>query len=111
MHLGEPVELALRFLDSLFRQSAFVDFGAVLVDLHPTLFGLAQFLLDGFELLAQVIFTLALVHIAFDLGLNLVAQFQNAELVIDQPGNDLQAFRGILCLQDLLFFPGAGIDA
>ena len=78
--------------------------------LHGALFGFAQLFLDGLELLAQVVFALALVHVALDLGLDLVAQFQNVQLVVDHLGDQLQALGGILEFEHLLLLFGAGVD-
>jgi hypothetical protein len=72
--------------------------------------GLSQLLFDGFELLSQIVFPLALVHVSLDLGLDLVTQLQNFQLVMQQLGDGLEAFGGVLYLQHLLLFIGGGVD-
>ena len=97
-------EFSLGFLHGLLGQLFFFDLGPVFLELDGGLIGLPKLLLDGLELLAQVVLPLPLVHVSLDLGLNLVAQLQNFQLMMKQLGNRLEAFGGILYLQNLLFF-------
>ncbi|OPY14804.1 MAG: hypothetical protein A4E69_00974 [Syntrophus sp. PtaB.Bin138] len=110
MHPGEPVQFALRLLLRLLRQVLFRDFLAVLLDLDLGLVRFAQLLLDRLELLAEIIFPLALVHVALDLGLDLAAQLQDLDLMIDQTGHLLEALLDVQGFQNPLLLLHGGVD-
>ena len=61
---------------------ALVKAGSQLVDLSLSLIGLAEFLLDRFQLLTEKELSLALLHVRLDLVLDFRAKFQNLDLAI-----------------------------
>ena len=68
------------------------------------LVGLAQFLLDGLHLLAQVVLALALRDLVLDVGLNLGAELQHFHFPRQLPVQALQAHFQIEALQQFLLF-------
>ena len=73
-HPREPVELLGGFLLHLGRHACGFDLLPQLLDILLALVQLADFLLDGFQLFAQVVIALRLLHLVLDFGLDLVAQ-------------------------------------
>ena len=78
--LPETVELAQRRLVGVLRHLRGFDLLAKLVDVGLGRIGFAELVLDGLELLAQVVLALVLVHLLLDVGLDLVAEFEHVEL-------------------------------
>ena len=68
--------------------------------------GLAQLLLDGAQLLAQVVLALLLVHPGLRFGLDLLAQVEHVEPLLDQHAQAAQALDRIEDLQQLLALVG-----
>ncbi len=90
---------------SLFQAKLqFLDFPALF-------FSFAQFLLQDLDMLPEVILLLGLVHLAFHLGLNLFAQFQDFDLAVNQTQDPAQAFYDVEGLQQFLFFGLGDIEA
>ncbi len=76
----------------------------VLLDFESCLIRLAQFFLDGFELLPQEVFPLGFLYLGLGFGLDLLTQFQNLHLS-GQDGDQLPHFVGHTVEdQDLLSF-------
>jgi hypothetical protein len=70
----KPVELLGSLLLHVGRHACGFDLLPQLLDVLLALVQLANFLLDGFELFAQVVIALRLLHLVLDFGLDLVAQ-------------------------------------
>ncbi len=67
---------------------------------------LAEFRLDNAHLLAQIHLALAAAHLLLNLPVDLVAQFQHADLAVQHHGDFTQSFVGIHRLQDMLAIAG-----
>ncbi len=80
-HFRQPLQLAIALLEGLRGHSGLFHLLAKLVDFRLAVVGFAQLFVDGLELLAQQILTLALAHLFLHLFLDLVAQFQNLEFL------------------------------
>ena len=80
-HLAEPVELSQRFLLRLLGHLRRLDLLAELIELPGAVVGLAELLLDGLQLLAQVVLALALAHLGLHLRLDLRAQLEDLDLL------------------------------
>ena len=91
--LLQPVELALRGLHRVLRQSGGLDLLAQLVRLRGLLVHLAELLLDRLELLAQEVLALALLHLGLDLRLDPRADRDQLELAREQLRQAPQALR------------------
>ena len=63
---------------------------------------LAEFFLDGFELLAQEVLALGLVHLALGLGLDLLLHGQDFDFLGENLADLPQALQWVLDLQDRL---------
>ncbi len=73
-HPRKPVELLGSLLLHLCRHACGFDLLPQLLDILLALVQLADFLLDGLQLFAQVVIALRLLHLVLDFGLDLVAQ-------------------------------------
>ena len=73
-HPREPVELLGGFLLHLVRHACGFDLLPQLLDVLLALVQLADLLLDGLQLFAQVVIALRLLHLVLHFGLDLVAQ-------------------------------------
>ncbi len=73
-------------LAHLVGQRERVELGAQLIDLGLLLVGLAELLLDGFELLAQEVLALRLVDLGAHVGLDLGAELEDLELARQDAG-------------------------
>ncbi len=82
-HAGEAIEFADRLLLRFLGHLGLLDLLAKLRDLALLIVAVAQFLLDGLHLLAQVVLALVLLQLGLDLALDLVADLQHLE-VLDQ---------------------------
>src|SRR5690606_30200173 len=78
--LRQPVKLAIGFLERFLGHARFVDLAPVFLDLDRLFIALAQFALDGLQLLAQIVLALHLFHLALGFALNLAAQFEHFQL-------------------------------
>ena len=92
-HAREPRELLQGLFLHVFRHAGGFDLLAQLVDLALALVLLAQFLLDGLELLAQVVVALRLLHLVLHLGLDLGAQLLHLDLLGQMLVQQLQPAR------------------
>ena len=79
------------------------DRGMYIFDVALPFVLFAQFFLDGFHLLAQVVLALRLLHPVLHLALNLVAQLLNFELFRQVLVDFLQSRPNISCLERVLF--------
>ncbi len=110
VHPGEALELPVRLFLRFLGQVFFLDFGPVFLHFAAGFVNFAQFLLNGLELLAEVVLPLVLLHVPLDLGLDFVADLQDLDLVVDQLGHLFEALLYIHNLEDFLFFGCIGID-
>ena len=110
VHARKPLQLALGLAGGLGRQVLLLDLGAVLIDLDRALVLVPELGLDGFELLAQVVFALFLVHVPLDLVLDFLAQIEDLELLVDDAGDLLQPLADREDLQHLLLFLRGGVE-
>ena len=101
-HLRQPPHLLLRLLLHLVGHLGGADLLLQLVDLPGHEVALAQLALDGPHLLPQVILPLALVHLILHLGVDLVLQLQQVQLLGQEDAQLLQPGRRVEGLQDLL---------
>jgi len=112
--LGHAVQLAAGLLLRLLGHPGFLDLPAELLDLDLLLIGLAQFMLDGLELLAQEVLALDLLHLRLGLRLDLAAQLQNFQLLVEDGHQPAELGRDVVDLQELLAFlqvdPDVGCD-
>ena len=107
MLLLEALDLDQRFRLDLLRHAGGFDLLAELVRRGGFAAGLAQLLLNGAELLAQVVLALLLVHPGLRLGLDLLAQVQHVEPLLDEHAEPAQALHRVEQLQQLLPLIGA----
>ena len=84
MHVGKAFNLPLGFFSYFVRKILLFNFLTVFFCLCTFAFRITQLLLDSFQLLSQIVITLALIKIAFDLWLDFISQFQNFHLMIHQ---------------------------
>ena len=66
--------------------------------------------MDGLQLFAQVVFSLGLVDFSLDLRLDLVAEFQNLDLLVDEDRHLPQALLDRNGLQNILLFGDAHVQ-
>ena len=101
-HLGEPVELAQRFLPDRVGQPGGVKLFPQLVDLLGLLVTFAELLLDRLHLLAQEVLALVLADFGLHLRLDLRAELEDLELLDEQtvervhPGADIERLEHLL---------------
>ena len=81
-HELELLELSLCLLARLSWHLSELDLFLDLLDVRP-LVALAQFLLDGLDLLVQVEVTLVLLHLAFDAATNLLVHVEDVHLAVE----------------------------
>ena len=102
MHALELLEVALDldqgFLGHLHRRQLLAEGG----DLFAQFRALAQFLLDGLELLAEVVFPLALIHLATGFHGDLLLHFQQLNLALQQLIHALEPQARVGNLEDFL---------
>ncbi len=98
----EAVQLLVGDLLHLGRQAELLDPLAQLVQLLLLLAQLAQLLLDGLELLAQVVLALGLGHLALDLRIDLRAELEDLALAVQKLEDELHPLLQVDRLEDLL---------
>ena len=106
-HLAQPVELPQRFLLRLLGHLRRLDLLAELVELPRAVVGLAELLLDGLELLAQVVLALPLAHLGLHLRLDLRAQLEDLHLLGERGDQPLQTRLDVGGFEQLLLHRGA----
>ncbi len=79
------------FSVDLLGHAGLADLGGVLVDLGLDLVVLAELLLDRLELLAQEVLPLRLGHLLLDAVLDLGAELEDLELLLQEPRRRLEA--------------------
>jgi len=111
VHPLQALQFPLGFLFCLFRKVLLSNLGPILLDFYLALILFTQLFLDRFKLLTQVKLPLALVHVLLDLRLDLLSQFKDLKLSVDQAGNLFQTFLHVLGLEGLLLFVFAHVEA
>ena len=104
MHAFEPAELPFGFFANFRRQLRFLDLPAVQIDFFLQFVAFTQFLLDCFHLLPQIKLTLALVHFAARLRIDVVLDFENFGLLRHQLVRPAQAIDRVHQFENLLRF-------
>ncbi len=99
-HLFHAAQLALGLFFRLLRHPGLDDLFAVLLDLEGLLILLAEFLLDGLELLPQEIIALHLFHLRLSFSLDLAPEFQDLQFLGKDVGQLEQLFADAVDLQD-----------
>ncbi len=80
MNASKPLQFAVRlFLDAL-GHSGLGDGFLEFLDIGAAAVGVAEFLLDCLKLLVQVVLSLRFINSAFDLGVDLLGEFEDVEL-------------------------------
>jgi hypothetical protein len=102
-HAGKPRQFLQRFFLGLLRHACGFDLLAQFFNVLLALVDLAEFLLDGLQLLAQVVVALRLLHLVLYFGLDLVAQLLDFQLFGEVLMNAFQPGHHIGGLQQLLF--------
>ncbi len=101
-HALEPLELAFRLLAGLLRQLGLLNLVDIVVDFRPAIFGLAQFLLNRFQLLPQEVILLGLVHLLARVALDLLAQGQHLLFPAEMADQHAQLVLEIVSLKNFL---------
>ena len=109
-HGLQAVELLGGHLLHVRRQPGLLQALLQLVELLLLLAHLAQLLLDGLELLAQVVLALGLRHLAFHGGVDLVGELENLPLAVEQLQDQLHPGLEVDRLQDGLLLLDGDID-
>ncbi|MCG3159280.1 MAG: hypothetical protein JMDDDDMK_00266 [Acidobacteria bacterium] len=91
MHAFELLQLAINFLFDGFRHFALRHLLAVLRDVFGQFVAFAKFLLDGFQLLAQIKLALRAVNLAFGLRVDLLLDGQHFDLFVQKFVDAMQA--------------------
>ena len=105
-HARQARQLLQGLLLHVLGHAGGVDLLAQLLDLALALVLLAQLLLDGLELLAQIVVALRLLHLVLHLGLDLGAQLLHLDLLGQMLVQQLQPRRDAGRLQQLLLVVG-----
>ncbi len=105
-HARQPRQLLHGLLLHLLRHSRRIDLLAQFVGLALALVLLAQFLLDGLQLLAQIVVALRLLHLVLHLGLDLGAQLLHLDLLGQMLVQQFQPVHDAGRLQQLLLVVG-----
>ena len=90
-HHFEFFQFRQGFFLGLFAHAGRFDVGFELVQLRAFVF-FAQFLVDGFDLLVEVILALRFFHLAFDAAFDAFFHLQDVQLGIDLADEELHAF-------------------
>ncbi|MNM92285.1 hypothetical protein D3C81_1046120 [compost metagenome] len=100
-HQLELLEFGVGLLLGFLRHARSLD---ALVELFQVraFFALAQFLLDGLDLLVQVVLALALLHLALDAATDALFDLEDVDLALELRQQAFQALGHIDHLQDLL---------
>src|SRR5262249_18685746 len=88
---SQPLEFLVRRFAGRGRHLGLFDLLVDLLDLAGASVALAELLLNGLELLAQIVLALILVELGLNLGLDLVAQFQQLDLAAQDRNQLLQS--------------------
>ena len=105
-HALEPAKLLEGFLLGFLRHAGGFDLLAQILDVLLALVDIAEFLLDGLHLLAQVVIALRLLDLVLNLGLNLVAKLLDLELLGKVLVDALQARGDVGRFEQLLLVGG-----
>ena len=106
----EAVELLVGDLLHVGRETGLLEPFAQLVELLLLLAQLAQLLLDGLELLAQVVLALGLRHLALHGAVDLVGELEDLPLAVEQLEHELHARLEVDGLEDLLLLLDGHVD-
>jgi hypothetical protein len=108
-HFGKPVQLSIRCLLDVFGHVRLFDFLAQLVRFGLLRIDLAELLLDRAQLLAQVELALVLFHLALNVALDLVTEFDDFQFFGEQQRELAHALGGVAFFQQRL--PVGGLQA
>ncbi len=100
-HHLELLELGHRLGFRLLRHARGLDLLLHLLEVG-VLVALAQFLLDGLDLLVQVVLALALLHLALDAAADALLDLQDVDLALDDAEEVLEPLADLAHLEDLL---------
>ncbi len=100
MHFFEPLELLLGFLEHLLGHLGVFDALAEFRHFLRPFVQLAEFFLDGFQLLAQKVFALGLVHLPFGLRLDLLLHGEDIDFLGENFADLAQPLNRVHDLQD-----------
>ena len=103
MHLGKPIELALRLFLHPLGHARGVNLLLQFLDVLGLIVALAELLLNGLHLLAEKVIALVLAHFRLHLRLNLGAELQDFELLDQDAVQAVHARPDIKRLEHLLF--------
>ena len=109
-HLLEAAELLERLLGDSIRHARLANLLRVLVDLGLHLVVLAELLLDRLELLAQEVLALRLGHLLLDAVLDLGAELEDLEFLLQEAGGQLKARTRIERVENLLLLLDAEVE-
>ncbi|OIQ73828.1 hypothetical protein GALL_445320 [mine drainage metagenome] len=101
-HQLELFQLGVRLLPSFFGHAGGLDLFLDLFDIGA-FFALAQFFLDGLDLLVQVILTLALLHLPAHAAADALLDLKNADFALELFEQILQARMHIVQVEHRLF--------
>ncbi|MMZ62190.1 hypothetical protein D1872_243850 [compost metagenome] len=101
-HLFKSINFFKCLLADFVGQAFLIQLGTKFLYFTSTAFLFAQFLLNGFHLLTQVVFLLCLLHLFLDALTNFAFQLQYLTLIIQNIKQLLQTFSDINQLQNFL---------
>src|SRR5829696_3214126 len=102
MLLLQSLDLNQRLRLDVLRHAGGVDLLAQLTCYRGLGAGLTQLLLDGAELLAQVVLALLLVHTSLGFGLDLLAEVEHVEPFLNEDAQTTETLDRIEDLQQIL---------
>ena len=113
LHLLQTAELLLDDLVDLVGHLLGVDAGLEIVEVAVVAVDLAELLLDGLVLLPEVVLLLVLIHLLFDLVLDLVGDLRDLELASEEGEDQLEPLFDVGLAEHLLLlldgdFEGVG---
>ena len=103
-HIPQLFQLSLAFFQRGFRHFCGFQLGFNLIQLVNAIFVFAQFLLDGFHLFVQIIFTLGLFHLPFDPVTNALFHLQCANFTFHIAKHTLKPCMNVEVFKKLLLF-------
>ena len=103
-HVLELAQLGIRLFAGGLRHLRLFKLGLELFQLAPSVFAVAELLLDGLHLLVQIILALRLLHLPLDAVADTLFHLQRADLLFHQLEDALKPLMDVEMLQKLLFF-------
>ncbi|EBA08763.1 hypothetical protein SSE37_03935 [Sagittula stellata E-37] len=89
-HVAQLLELRIGLFPGFLRQLGLLDLLFEFGDFALAILAVAEFLLNGFHLLVQIVLALGLLHLALDAGLDLLLDLQDGHLPLHQAIDLLQ---------------------